>query len=233
MPQSLVFGLNQAAIDGIRAAGATEQYIFAEGNQWTGAWDWTTYNSDLANLTDPSNMLVYEMHQYFNSDYSSSDTCQNSTIGQDVLVDATNWLRENGKKGFIGEYEGGPNSVCEEAVQGMLTYMYENSDVWVGATWWAAGPWWGTIVCNLEPPSGTAYLTYMPLLKQFVPGSIPSLPTVTVTATATPTTTSTPTATSTGASEWGQCGGEGWTGPTTCQSPYTCQVQNPWYSQCL
>ncbi|KAJ5481176.1 mannan endo-1-4-beta-mannosidase F [Penicillium diatomitis] len=33
--------------------------------------------------------------------------------------------------------------------------------------------------------------------------------------------------------EYGQCGGKGWTGATTCQSPYTCQYQNDWYSQCL
>ncbi|KAK4161524.1 glycoside hydrolase family 7 protein [Cladorrhinum sp. PSN259] len=32
---------------------------------------------------------------------------------------------------------------------------------------------------------------------------------------------------------WGQCGGQGYTGPTVCQSPYTCTVANPYYSQCL
>ncbi|KAL2758912.1 carbohydrate-binding module family 1 protein [Sodiomyces alcalophilus JCM 7366] len=31
---------------------------------------------------------------------------------------------------------------------------------------------------------------------------------------------------------WGQCGGQGWSGPTCC-SQGTCQQQNPWYSQCL
>ncbi|ROT35137.1 hypothetical protein SODALDRAFT_317729 [Sodiomyces alkalinus F11] len=31
---------------------------------------------------------------------------------------------------------------------------------------------------------------------------------------------------------WGQCGGQGWNGPTCC-SQGTCQQQNPWYSQCL
>jgi len=36
-----------------------------------------------------------------------------------------------------------------------------------------------------------------------------------------------------GQTEWGQCGGIGWTGPTTCQSPYTCQELNAYYSQCL
>ncbi|KOS23166.1 Endoglucanase EG-II [Escovopsis weberi] len=32
---------------------------------------------------------------------------------------------------------------------------------------------------------------------------------------------------------WGQCGGQGWTGPTTCDSGSTCVVANPYYSQCL
>lgn len=33
--------------------------------------------------------------------------------------------------------------------------------------------------------------------------------------------------------EWGQCGGIGWTGATTCVSGTTCIVSNPYYSQCL
>ena len=40
MDQQLVFDLNQACIDGIRAAGATKQLILVEGNSWTGAWTW-------------------------------------------------------------------------------------------------------------------------------------------------------------------------------------------------
>ncbi|KAI0355718.1 glycoside hydrolase [Trametes cingulata] len=34
-------------------------------------------------------------------------------------------------------------------------------------------------------------------------------------------------------SEWGQCGGIGWTGGTICPSGWTCVAQNPYYSQCL
>lgn len=60
----------------------------------------------------------------------------------------------------------------------------------------------------------------------------------TTSATGSSTTTTTPPVTSTqpsGSSQthWGQCGGSGWTGPTTCDSPYTCQSQNAYYSQCL
>ncbi|KAJ3175344.1 hypothetical protein HDU87_006295 [Geranomyces variabilis] len=35
------------------------------------------------------------------------------------------------------------------------------------------------------------------------------------------------------APKWGQCGGQGWTGPTRCVAGSTCKVSNPYYSQCL
>ena len=31
-----------------------------------------------------------------------------------------------------------------------------------------------------------------------------------------------------GAPHWGQCGGIGWNGTKTCQSPWTCQKLNDW-----
>ncbi|RAO66627.1 uncharacterized protein BHQ10_002639 [Talaromyces amestolkiae] len=58
----------------------------------------------------------------------------------------------------------------------------------------------------------------------------------TTSSTTTKTTTSaTTTTTSAGPTQthYGQCGGTYYTGPTVCASPYTCQVQNPYYSQCL
>lgn len=32
---------------------------------------------------------------------------------------------------------------------------------------------------------------------------------------------------------WGQCGGVGWTGPTTCTSGNTCVEYSEYYSQCI
>jgi cellulose 1,4-beta-cellobiosidase len=78
------------------------------------------------------------------------------------------------------------------------------------------------------------------------PGSSSSVPSSTSTRTSTSTSsavrttsTSTRTTTSSGgqptntAKHWGQCGGNNWTGPTVCESPYTCQKLNDWYHQCL
>nr|AYW35863.1 endoglucanase GH5 [Evansstolkia leycettana] len=247
MDQTLVLNLNQAAINAIRAAGATSQYIFAEGNSWTGAWTWTSVNDNMKQLTDPSNKLVYEMHQYLDSDGSgTSDQCVNSTIGYDRIVSATQWLQANGKVAFLGEFAGGSNSVCEAAVTGMLDYMEQNSDVWLGAEWWAAGPWWGNYIYSMEPPSGIAYQNYLSILEPYFPGgsysggtgsgSGSTTTTATTTTTKVPPTSTTSSASSTGtgvAQHWGQCGGQGWTGPTTCVSPYTCQELNPYYYQCL
>lgn len=176
MSTELVARLNQAAIDGIRSAGATSQYITVEGNAWTGAWTWTTTKgtdgltnaAGMGNLTDPSDKIIYQMHQYLDSDGSgTSATCVSGTIGRERLVSATEWLRTIGKVGLIGEFAGAVNDVCEEAVKSMLVYMAENSDVWLGALWWSAGPWWGDYMFSLEPADGVAYGTYADILKDY------------------------------------------------------------------
>ncbi len=147
MDQSLVFNLNQAAITAIRGAGATSQYIFAEGNSWTGAWTWNTTNTNLASLNDPAGKLVYEMHQYLDTDGSgTSANCVSAEIGVQRVVGATNWLRANGKVGVLGEFAGGANSLCQSAVTGLLDHLKANADVWQGALWWAGGPWWGDYI---------------------------------------------------------------------------------------
>ncbi|KAK1757883.1 endoglucanase 3 [Echria macrotheca] len=170
MSQDLVLQLNQAAIDGIRAAGATSQYIMVEGNQWSGAWSWNVTNTNLVALTDPQDKLIYEMHQYLDSDSSgTSDACVSAQIGVQRVVGATAWLRANRKLGFLGEFAGGANSVCQSAVKGMLDHLQSNSDVWTGALWWAGGPWWGDYIFNFEPPSGTGYTYYNNLLRSYAP----------------------------------------------------------------
>lgn len=35
------------------------------------------------------------------------------------------------------------------------------------------------------------------------------------------------------AQHWSQCGGDGWTGATSCAAGYTCTYVNDWYSQCV
>ncbi|KAH0585170.1 hypothetical protein H2248_008426 [Termitomyces sp. 'cryptogamus'] len=139
----------QSAVNAIRAAGATTQLILVEGTSWTGAWTWTSSGNAaaFASLTDPNNNIAIEMHQYLDSDGSgTSDQCVSSTIGSERIADATAWLKAHNFKGFLGEIGAGSNANCIAAVQGALCAM-QQSGVWIGALWWAAGPWWGTVRC--------------------------------------------------------------------------------------
>jgi len=166
MDQQLVYDLNYAAITGIRAAGATSQYIFVEGNSYTAASNWASVNDNLKNLYDSEGKLVYEMHLYLDSDGSgTSSTCVSTSIGTDRISGATTWLKDNSKIGIIGEFAGGANSVCGTAVENMIEYMQQNSDVWKGGLWWGGGPWWGDYIFSFEPPSGTGYEYYLSALE--------------------------------------------------------------------
>lgn len=118
------------------------------------------------------------MHQYLDSDGSgTSPTCVSSTIGAERLQAATQWLQQNNLKGFLGEIGTGSNgehsviyrvarvelicfvlAACITAVQGALCEM-QQSGVWLGALWWAAGPWWGTVSGQRRYP-GTRVFTH-------------------------------------------------------------------------
>ncbi|KAF9048640.1 glycoside hydrolase superfamily [Panaeolus papilionaceus] len=170
MEASKAFELNQAAVDGIRASGAT-QLIFVEGTAWSGAWSWeSSGNGNYFNkISDPLNNFAIEMHQYLDSDSSgTSPTCVSSTIGRERLAVATEWLRRNNLKGYLGEIGAGSNAACIEAVKGALCSM-QQSGVWLGLAWWAAGPWWGNYFQSIEPPNGAAISQILPqALKPFI-----------------------------------------------------------------
>ena len=68
--------------------------------------------------------------------------------------------------------------------------------------------------------------------------TVPSTSTVSLTSSTVPPITISPTSSSSDSSgatqtRWGQCGGDGWAGPTVCAAPFACETSNEWYSQCL
>ncbi|KAJ6513192.1 glycoside hydrolase superfamily [Mycena sanguinolenta] len=165
IPASTAFALNQAAVNGIRASGATTQLILVEGIAWTGAWTWVSSGNSavFGAIKDPNNNVAIEMHQYLDSDGSgTSDVCVSSTIGVERLADATAWLQANNLKGFLGEIGAGSNADCIAAVKGAMCAM-QQSGVWIGASWWAAGPWWPSNYFTLiEPPNGIIIQEMLP-----------------------------------------------------------------------
>ena len=134
----------QAAIDAIRAAGAGNM-IAVPGIDWSGAHSWVSSGNGAAmlSLTDPLNNMVFEAHQYFDRDSSGTDAdCVSpaETVARTAVF--TNWLRAYGRKGFIGEFGGGPGADCDAALDAFADHVAASADVYVGWALWGAGPWW-------------------------------------------------------------------------------------------
>jgi endoglucanase len=186
--QSVIFGLMNepvklptetwldaanAAIKEIRTAGA-KNVIFVPGNGWSSARDWfsSSYGSPNAavmqRVDDPQKNIVYEVHQYFDPGASGTHpTCIDAASATAAIAPFTEWARKNGRKAFLGEFGVGTDSNCLEALQHLLEFMQDNRDVWVGWTYWAAGPWPKNYFTTIEPDSGTDR-PQMAILEKFM-----------------------------------------------------------------
>lgn len=183
----------QKTINAIRSTGAT-QLVLVPGNAWTGAHSWfeTWYGTANAvafeGFTDPGNNFAFELHQYLDGDASGqSSNCDGESKGTDALAPVTKWLKEKGFRGFLGEFGAGDNTVCQHAVDNMLSHMDDNSDIWVGWTWWAAGPWWGDYFTSVEPNADGSDQPQTAWLLKHVPAPAPSPATTTSAPTPVPT----------------------------------------------
>ncbi|HMJ14930.1 MAG TPA: glycoside hydrolase family 5 protein [Polyangiaceae bacterium] len=171
MPTEQWLGAANAAIAAIRNA-AANNLILVPGNAWTGAHSWSqnwygTPNATvMLNINDPGNNFAYEVHQYLDSDSSgTNEACVSANIGSQRLQGFTNWLKQNGKRGFLGEFGAGSSATCLSALDDMLAHVHANPDVWLGWTYWAAGPWWASYFMSLEPRNGADAPQMAPLAR--------------------------------------------------------------------
>jgi len=150
------------AIAAIRAA-AAGNLVLVSGNGWSGAQGWAeddygTPNAvALLQIRDSANNLAFEAHQYFDADASgTSETCVNGNTAVKRLTPFTDWLRANGLKGYLGEFGAGDSAACLAALAAAAGHVEANSDVYVGWSYWAGGPWLGDYALSLEPDGGDA-----------------------------------------------------------------------------
>jgi endoglucanase len=116
-------------IDKIRQTGA-KNLILVPGNRWSSARDWMsakhgTANSQvMANVMDPKENFVFEVHQYFNRDFTGTHPdCQSAEIGIKLLIPFTQWARQRHKRGFLGEFGVGDNPMCLDTLDRVLKFM--------------------------------------------------------------------------------------------------------------
>ncbi len=164
-----------AAIAAIRAAGATTQQILVPGTDWDGADDWVSSgNAQVlgSGIVDPSHNFAFEVHQYLDA-YGSgtSSTVVSTSIGVERLTAITQWAEATGNKLFLGEFGVASDSTSLTALNNMLGYMAQHTDVWEGGTYWAGGPWLGKYMYSVEPTNGVDK-PQMAVLEQYVQTTI-------------------------------------------------------------
>lgn len=172
MPTDLVLTNDQAMINAIREAGA-QQLILVPGNGFTGGHRWLnttcdegcTPNSEvLTAIQDPQNNFAFDMHLYFDND--TSGTHEECTLAAPAnLIPVTGWLQENNYTAFLSEFGAGSNPMCFQTLNDTISWMEQNS-VFIGWTYWAAGPLWGDYFLSVEPGIGVQSNTTWPTILE-------------------------------------------------------------------
>lgn len=167
------------AIAAIRATGA-KNLVFVPGVSWSGAHSWNSSGNAVAMLaiTDSQNNYAFEVHQYVDNDSSGTNLTQvannNDNIGATRLAGFTQWCRTHGKRGFLGEFATPKDALGRATADKMLAHMANNRDVWMGWTWWSAGPWWGsTYDFSIQPTSTGGDKPQMAIIVKHLAPSTP------------------------------------------------------------
>ncbi len=159
----------QAAGQAIRKVDPTK-WIMIAGDRYSSAFHWQKYNTSLINdpwMRDPKNNLVYEAHQYLDSDYSGTYRNTAETFAPNLGVERVKpwveWLKANKLRGYLGEHgipDFSPSAVV--ATDNLLAYLNANC---IPSTYWAAGPRWGENIMALDVSSGKYRPQLAPLQK--------------------------------------------------------------------
>jgi endoglucanase len=150
-----------AAVAAIRSVGAT-QLILVSGTAYSGAHSWSedlpvgNNGRTMLGLRDPRNNFAYEVHQYLDADFSGrSPACENGPSALKAIEAMTEWLANNGKRGFLGEVGASSQTECIAALSAILQQINNDRENWIGWTAWAAGERWPSdYPFNLQPGSG-------------------------------------------------------------------------------
>eukprot|EP01031_Cornospumella_fuschlensis_P024427 gene24427-29526_t len=147
MSTEQVLSLHQTAVNAIRGLGLANK-IVVSGNGYDSLQDWVanpwygTANTLLNQLRDSANNYLFEMHLYFDYDYSGTHA-ECSSINLNKIQATTDWLRSVGKKALVTEFGLGNNANCVYNYgKPFLQFLRDNSDVWAGYTYWSAGSCW-------------------------------------------------------------------------------------------
>ncbi|MCJ1432836.1 hypothetical protein MMC27_002194 [Xylographa pallens] len=160
----------QGVVSAIRAAGATSQLILLPGTNYAAAGGFVANSapalSTIKDADGTTSKLIYDIHQYLDSDGSGTHADCVTDHVSDNLTPLASYLRSNGRKAFLTETGGGNVADCVQYVCSELSYLNSNSDVYLGWQGWAAGGFATSYVLSETPTGNTDTL----LVQQCIAG---------------------------------------------------------------
>lgn len=165
MPSRLVADNQNAAIRAIRKTGSKARILVC-GNNWSGAHAWLSAENgtEMLRINDTLKNFAFDMHQYLDPGYGGSLDTVVPDAGKRSLIAATDWLRSNDKRGFLGEFGTSSDPTSLNELNDQLAFLYDNRDVWLGATYWAGGGSWGRNNTHTTDPSNNQQTEIKPQL---------------------------------------------------------------------
>ncbi len=135
----------QTVMNAVRATGST-QLILVPNTRGSDVGHWHTWapgggpldSVAALSITDSANNHAFDMHSYYPEGYGSNDE---SSYGAQLTA-VTHWARTHGKKLFLSEMGIGIHqSYAQPQITNALTFMNNNSDVWIGWSPWDLTTW--------------------------------------------------------------------------------------------
>ena len=151
-------GISNTVVKAIRDNG-DKKLILVGGVHWSNASGWKKNNGPISWIDDPEKNFLYEAHCYFDSDNSGSykksydkELGANpnlANIGSERVKGFVEWCRKNNVRGFLGEFAIPGNDARWNEV--LENFMQALDQAGFGATYWAAGIFWGEYTLSLQP----------------------------------------------------------------------------------
>lgn len=148
------------AIAAIRREGAAN-LVLVPGAGWDKVSGWfsdgygTPNSVAMLGVVDPQDNYAYEFHHYFDVDNSGLGPCVSIDSGVQSLTPLIDWLRQHGRRGFLGEVGIERSYTCYAALARTLRLVEQSADVMLGWGMWAAGSGWEpTYNLSLQPVDG-------------------------------------------------------------------------------
>jgi endoglucanase len=163
----------QATVFALRRAGARNLLMVPSG-RWSGAHEWartfdgTSAEKAFRDFRDPQDNFVIELHQYADTNHSGTGRqCVTSDQLRSLMAPVTAWGLREKKRFFLGEFGTDASAECLATLRTQLDAMQDDR-AWLGWSYWAAGPWWGSYPFSIAPQNkGEA--KQLTVLREFLP----------------------------------------------------------------